>query len=210
MLLLPILLVSLGCRQSDPELADELKMVSGHLRYEAGTKVFEAELILPDSSDSRPKFRDEEMRMVAGTGGRRFRYGTKAGLISNPSFTITDGREALSFAVPLSPVTIDSLADSLALINLISFEVADRGLNDDESIIVFFEPNDRGMPRRILVTGPTTSGTISLPTTATSDIPAGAYQVYLVKQRVVRARKSNVRISVQTEYFTPSKKVTVY
>ena len=149
------------------------------------------------------------MRYLQGTGGRRYRGDVQTASPGDFTIAIYSNGEWLSFGGTADSVGIDSLPAVFNRERSMNFSVSESGLRADESLVVFFEPVERGVPHRILVTGPTSTGTVSLPTSATADLPPGAYNVYLVRQRLVRDRKQDLKLSLQTEYFTPSRPTTV-
>ena len=129
------------------------------------------------------------------------------------------GRRTLPFTSPIkltvpcttSPCLLDiaftpPFADSIpAIINKkqsVRFAAGNIGLLATENLVAFFEPDNRAAPRRILLQGPTSTGRLSLPKEALSDIPEGKYQVYLVKQQLQKDSLSTLQSSIQTEYFT--------
>ncbi len=183
--------------------------MSGHLRYQEGDHSIQADLELPDSTDAVPIFLGSAMEPLGTLPARRFRYFLTGDLPQVVRFGVPANQEVTSFSFVTHPVFIDSLPDTLYRDRALNFPVADRGLTEAESLVIFFEPGDRSTPRRILVTGPTSSGTISLPTSAIDDISPGAYEVYLVKQRLFKDQIRTLKASVQSEYFTRSRPVTV-
>ncbi len=144
-----------------------------------------------------------------GLPGRRFRYAAQRRMPEVVRFTVHNEGEPIVFSFVTHGVFIDSLPDTLYRNTAVNFEVADRGLTARESLVIFFEPGDRSTPKRILVTGPTSTGKVSLPTRAIDDIAPGQYEVYLVKQRLFKDQIGTTKTSIQTEYFTESKNVVV-
>lgn len=199
----------LSCGSEAPTVVHEVKTVSGHLRYEAAGGTVTADLLLPDSTRQVPGMMGNTMEALDGLPGRRFRYTAKRKLPEVVRFTVDDQGEPAVFSFVTHGIFIDSLPDTLNRSASVRFDVADRGLTERESLVIFFEPGDRSTPKRILVTGPTSSGTVSLPFQAIDDIAPGSYEVYLVKQRVFKDQIGNIKTSIQTEYFTESKAVVV-
>ena len=207
--LLLLFLFVLSCGSEEPTVIQEVKTVSGHVRYEAGAGVVTADLLLPDSTRQVPGMMGNTMEPLDGLPGRRFRYSARRSLPELVSFTVDNQGEPAVFSFVTHGIFIDSLPDTLYTDRSVNFAVGDRGLTERESLVIFFEPGDRSTPKRILVTGPTDSGIVSLPTRAIDDIAPGNYEVYLVKQRLFKDQISTVKVSIQTEYFTESKDVTV-
>ncbi|MFT7120552.1 MAG: hypothetical protein ACJAZ9_000726 [Neolewinella sp.] len=112
---------------------------------------------------------------------------------------------SLNFQPPFS----DSIPRELSKSQSAIFPVGTVGLTKAESLIIFFEPADHSTPRRIQLVGPTSTGNLTLRKEAISDIPAGEYLVYLVKQGVQKDSSAALVSSVQMEYFTKSKPVLV-
>lgn len=184
-----------------------MEQASGNLRYLAANKRLTLNLSLPDSAKRTPWFRGTPMRAL---GGRRYKGDVQVYAFDEFTITVyTEAGEALEFDPPFRRAFVDSLPDTLSLDRQVSFEVASQPLSENESLVVFFEPYDGDEPHRILVTGPTRSGTVSLPTSATEAILEGEYEVYLVRQGVYRTRQADLKLSLQTEYFTPSRGVMV-
>ena len=183
--------------------------MSGHVRYQEGEGIVTADLLLPDSTRQVPGMMGNTMEALDGLPGRRFRYTARRSLPELVRFTVDNQGEPAVFSFVTHPVYVDSLPDTLYTDRSANFPVGDRGLTDRESLVIFFEPDDRSTPKRILVTGPTDSGVVSLPTRAIDDIAPGDYEVYLVKQRLFKDQISTVKVSIQTEYFTEAKSVTV-
>ncbi|MEL7159212.1 MAG: hypothetical protein AAFN92_00530 [Bacteroidota bacterium] len=187
--------------------------LSGTLRYRAADRSLEVTLRLSpaDTLPSAPVptlFGSSLSPLpLAGTGV----YRTRRQLELPPLIQLTapcstgDCPVALPFVAP----RIDSLPAELSNSRSTAFPVADAGLTPAESIVVFFEPADRSSPRRLQLVGPSTSGVLTLPARALADVPPGKYEVYLIKQQLVRDSTEHLRYSLQTEYFTRSKNVTV-
>ena len=198
-----------GCTSDEPVVVREVKTVSGHLRYQAGSRSLTADLLLPDSTGTAPAMLGQAMTGLGGEPGRRYRYAEERDLPGLINFSVTVDEQEATFGFVTHGITVDSLPDTLFRNTAAYFRVADRGLTDRESLVVFFEPGDHSTPKRILVTGPTASGLVSLPPVAIDDIPTGDYDVYLVKQRLFKDQIGTIKASLQTEYFTESKQVRV-
>ncbi|WP_116108237.1 hypothetical protein [Lewinella sp. IMCC34191] len=199
----------LGCGAGEPLLVQEVKTVSGHLRYQAANGTVTADLVMPDSTRQVPGMMGNTMEPLDGLPGRRFRYTAVRDLPELVRFTVNVQEEPTIFSFVTHGIYIDSLPDSLYRDRSVNFPVADRGLTERESLVIFFEPGDRSTPRRILVSGPTSSGVVSLPPQAVDDIAPGNYEVYFVKQRLFKDQIGTTKASIQTEYFTQSKDVVV-
>jgi hypothetical protein len=205
---LPLLFV-LCCAPAEPTPATEVVTVSGHVRYEQHTRQLRGELLLPDSTAAPPEFMGSAMEPLGNTPTRRFRLTLPSDYPAEVRFGVRAEGEMLGFDIPVSGVYIDSLPTEIGRDSTVRFPVAQAGLGENESLVIFFEPVDRGAPKRILVTGPTRRGVVTLPPSALADTPPGDYRVYLVKQQVNRDQRQHVKFSIQTEYFTRDRAVTI-
>lgn len=208
-LIFPLLIALSACGSNEPTPIREVQSVTGHLRYQEGEGSIQADLELPDSSELIPSFLGSAMEPLGDLPATMFRYYAEDELPTLIRFSVPLGEGGAAFSFVSHPIYIDSLADTLSRTEVVNFEVADRGLSETESLVLFFEPDDRSTPKRILVTGPTASGTVSLPTSAIDDIIPGTYDVYLVKQRLFKDQVRTVKVSLQSEFFTRSRRVTV-
>lgn len=204
-----VVLFLLGCTSDEPTVVREVKTVSGQLRYEAAGQRFTADLVMPDSTQAVPSILGNAMEPIDGLPGRRFRYRDQRVLPQLVRFTTEVDEQSAVFSFATQQVIIDSFPDTLYRDSSATFVVADRGFTDRESLVVFFEPADRSTPKRILVTGPTATGAVTLPPVAIDDIAVGDYEVYLVKQRLFKDQIGTTKASIQTEYFTESRNVRV-
>ncbi len=83
------------------------------------------------------------------------------------------------------------------------FTIADRGLAENESLVVNLQPVDSGDEKRILLTGPTGQGSVTLTSAMLRDITPGSYRAYLIKQQRFRDQQHYLKVSLLAEYFTP-------
>ena len=90
------------------------------------------------------------------------------------------------------------------------FQFGDQPLAANESLLLFFETRawNPGV-KRILLAGPTKSPYFNLPSATIQELPTGTYEVYLVKQALIRDSLPELRSSTQIEYFTRSRSVEV-
>ncbi len=207
--LIPLTLLFLACGHADPTPVNEVKTLSGHVRYQEDSRTLNAELLLADSTDRAPTFLGTPMLPLHHLPARRFRLERVQKFDPTMRFAVSSREEVANFKFDLVPVYIDSLPDTLVRTRTANFPAAGRGLAENESLVIFFEPADRSTPKRILLTGPTSKGIITLPTSAIDDIPPGSYEVYLIKQHLYKDRQRNLRASIQAEYFTRSRHLTV-
>jgi hypothetical protein len=199
----------LACGPAEPTPATEVVTVTGNVRYEAGRQELRGELLLPDSVSTAPEFMGSAMLALGGMPARRFRLSLPTAYPDEIRFGVREAGGTLHFGFPVRGVYIDSLPAAMERDSTVSFPVAETGLGENESLVIFFEPVSRGRPERILITGPTRRGVVTLPPSALADIPPGDYSVYLVKQQVNRDRREHVKASIQTEYFTRDRAVTI-
>ncbi|WP_116127452.1 hypothetical protein [Lewinella sp. IMCC34183] len=204
-----VLCVAWACGSSEPTPIEEVETVSGYFRYQEGDSSLQADLELPDSTTLIPSFLGSAMEPLGTLPARRFRYNARGSLPPVVRFQVDEPDGNTNFNFATHRVFVDSLPDTLYRDRAVNFPVTDRGLTELESLVVFFEPADRSTPKRILVTGPTEGGTVSLPSSAVDDIAPGNYEVYLVKQRLFKDQIRTLRASVQSEYFTRSRSVIV-
>ena len=184
--------------------------MTGYLRYEAAREWLTAELVLPDSSTRPPIFQGKIMEPLRSLPARRFRFERQVDLRRPIRFTVEEeGQEAARFSLRLTPVFIDSLPDTLRRTSTVEFPVADRGLAENESLVVRLQPITGGDERRILLTGPTGAGTVTLSTPTLEDIDPGYFTAYLIKQQRFRDQQHYLKASLLLEYFTPSRPLVV-
>lgn len=145
---------------------------------------------------------------------QRWRAAMKAQFPEDLRFTfpLTDQEDAEKFTLPLnlSPPFMDSIPEVIDHTKSLRFIAGTQSLAANESIIVFFEPDNRDQaPRRIVVAGPSSSPRITLPANAMEDLPLGNGRVYLVKQQLARDTVDGVQSAIQLSYHTRLKKVMV-
>ncbi|CAH1002139.1 hypothetical protein LEM8419_03056 [Neolewinella maritima] len=203
------LFCSLGCGPSDPEPIREVQAVTGHLSYRSDTRRLTADLILPDSTTRPPIFQGKIMEPLHRLPDRRFRFAEEVDLRRPIRFTLEDGEEDARFSLRLSAVHSDSLPDTLHRTATTEFAVAERGLAENESLVVSFQPEGRGAEQRILLTGPSRQGSVTLTTPTLEDLAPGNYAVYLIKQQRFRDQQDYLKVSLLTEYYTPTRHVVV-
>ncbi len=189
-------------------------IIAGTIRYQQESQLLEATLRVEpvDSSINAvsPTLLGSAMppATLAGPG----RYQTRRTLpfpvdirLTAPCPTGTNCPINYSFQPPFS----DSIPANLQLGASARFPVGTEGLKENESLVIFFEPADRSAPRRIQLLGPTSDGTLTLRKEVFSDIPAGQYEVYLVKQQLQKDSSATLVSSIQTEYFSKAKSVEI-
>lgn len=198
--LLPLLLW-LNCQPNEPTPAREVQTLTGLLRYEQRDSVLTAQLTLPDSTGQIPRLGQERMIASPGASGRKFTLEQKRAFAPALRYTIPNQGDTVEFTLHVNTVFIDSLPAVLYRDSTARFPVAAQGLLENESLVIAFQPSDGSRnDKRILITGPTGSGTITLPPTTLDDIPEGEYRVYLFKQQLYRDRQGYLRADIRVEY----------
>ena len=185
--------------------------MTGQLRYQADRSYLVADLVLPDSTTRPPIFQGKIMEPLRSLPARRFHYEREFDLRRPIRFTVEEEGEleASRFSLRLVPVFLDSLPDTIRQDTTLQFPVAEGGLAENESLVVVLQPGARGDEKRILLTGPTRQGTVTLTSSMLVDIDTGQYTVYLTKQQRYRDQQHYLRISLLTEYFTPARPLVV-
>ena len=205
-----LLLLTFSCGPSEAEPIQEVQLVTGHLRYQAEQDYLIADLVLPDSTTRPPIFQGRIMEPLRRLPARRFRFARQVDLRRPIRFTVEEpGQEAGRFSLRLQPVYLDSLPDTLRQDTTVQFMVADRGLAENESLVVSLQPLASGDERRILLTGPTRQGTVTLTSAMLRDVSPGDYRAFLIKQQRFRDQQHYWKVSLLAEYFTPARPLVV-
>lgn len=210
-LLLLTLLCTCGPAQ---EQQDAPSTLAGTIRYQEDNQLLEATFRLEpiDSSvnASYPTLFGSAMTPSPLAGPGRFQ--TRRTLPFPETFRLTapcaTGPDC-PIDYTFTPPFADSIPSTLQLGTSARFPVATTGLQENESLVVFFEPADRSAPRRIQLLGPTSDGTLTLRKEVFSDIPPGTYEVYLVKQQLHKDATASLVSSIQTEYFSRAQSVEI-
>jgi hypothetical protein len=133
--------------------------------------------------------------------GRKFTLEQIGAFSRTLRYVIPNRGDTIAFPLLIDTVFIDSLPAELYRDSTARFPVATQGLMENESLVIAFQPRDGSRnDKRILITGPTGSGTITLPSTTLDDIPEGEYRVYLFKQQLYRERQGYLRADIRIEY----------
>ncbi|NJO86635.1 MAG: hypothetical protein HC821_00690 [Lewinella sp.] len=119
--------------------------------------------------------------------------------------------DRLTLALSFSPPFPDSLPSIWNTSEVQRFEIGSAALGAHESIVVFFEPlsGGSGSVSRITISGPTASSQVVLPTVAQSELKAGDYEVYLVKQQIARDTLPGLLATTEISYHTRSRPVKI-
>lgn len=124
------------------------------------------------------------------------------------SLSVTD-KATVNFNI--LPITADSIPDLMSKsAKRTNFSIGAHPLGKGESLIVFFEPDDRSArPRRIVIAGPTNTPTVSIPIAALTDVPFGKYDTYLVKQGIIKSESPELISAITYQYHSASRPVFV-
>lgn len=203
------LLLCLACGAPEPEAIREVQLITGELRYQADLKRLTLELVLPDSTTRPPLFLGRLMEPRRSLPDRRFSGERRGALPDTLTFTVMDDALAATFAPQLRPVYVDSIPDTLRRGATVSFVTAAGGLAENENLDIYFRPRQGGDTRRILFTGPTRQGAVTIAPTILADVEPGAYVVYLVRHQPYRGQEGYVKVSVRTEYISAPRPVII-
>jgi len=131
--------------------------------------------------------------------------------LSIPHLAETGNRDRTEFEVSMKRPFADSLPSRIALSEGSRFAFGNHPLEDNESVLIFFETRDWSPGvKRILIAGPTSTEYARLPPESLTELPPGNYDLYLVKQKLSRDTVPGLRASTQIEFFTESKSVEVF
>ena len=203
------LLFCLACGTPEPEAIREVQLVTGELRYHADLERLTLELSLPDSTTRPPLFLGRLMEPRRSLPDRRYSGERRGVLPDTLTFTVMDEALSATFTPRLSPVYVDSIPDTLGRDTTVSFVTAASGLAENENLDVYFRPRQGGDTRRIVVTGPTRQGVVSIGSTVLTDVEPGPYVVYLVRHQPYRGQEGYVKVSVRTEYISAPRPVII-
>lgn len=186
--------------------------LAGTLRYQQGSNLLEATLQLhPAIQDGpAPLLLGTPLEPLATAGAGRFRARRTSALPTTLSVGIPcSDREACTTRWEFTPPFPDSIPPILSKSKMSRIRILAGGLTAEESLVMFFEPVLPKTPRRLQLIGPTSTAYLTLRSEALSDIPTGDYRVYFVKQQLHKDSTASLVSSMQTEYFTTSREVTV-
>ena len=204
--LLCLLLCTCGRAPTPPPLR-----VAGTIRYDTPRRLLQATLELngADSTAAAPFLAGTPMRPLPRTKNSVFQYRRE----SPPPAEV-----AMSFPCPTGPcqtsvrlpmVSVDSLPSRIFRQANLRVTVSDTPLRYGESIVFFFEPLDRSAPQRIQFLGPSQTGTITLKRETLEGLEHDDYDLYLVRQGLARDSTAHLQTSLQTEYISATKRITV-
>jgi hypothetical protein len=196
-LLLTLLLCTCDRAQKTPPTT-----MVGNIRYDESTQILNVDVAIVPIGNGFPSLDGSAIPAVPAAGPGHFRNRRTLPFTSPIKIAVPCATGNCPLALNFTPPFADSIPAIINKKQSVRFAAGSTGLLDTEYLEAFFEPEDRSAPRRILLQGPTSSGMLSLPKEALSDIPVGKYQVYLVKQQLHKDSLPNLQSSVQTEYFT--------
>lgn len=201
--------VPIFCTCGRAPVTTEMATVVGTVRYEEpGRLLTTAFNITPaDSLENAPVptlFASPLSRQPLAGPGRFQDRRTVAAPDSLRGTLPLPGQPKHPFALAFPAAAIDSLPARHQRSAPLIFPVGSQALGGQESLLLFFEPTDRSVPHRIQLLGPTSSPTLTVPAKTLEAVPAGTYQVYLVRQGLHKDSTAVLRLSVQTEFFTRS------
>jgi hypothetical protein len=174
----------------------------GNVRYDASTQILNVDLAIDPLKSGSPSLFGSTIPAFPAAGPGHFRDRRTLRFTSPIKFSVPCATDTCPVELAFTPPFADSIPAIIDKTKSIRFAAGSTGLLANEYLETFFEPDDRSAPRRILLRGPTSSGILRLPKEALSDIPAGKYQVYLVKQQLQKDSLAQLQSSIQTEYFT--------
>lgn len=220
-----LLSILLGCQQAPPPNPLQL-VLKGDVTYQERGRKLKADLTFFRATDSmtlRPylpapssvTFLGSAMESLRYQGNTRFRTERQVNLPDSLRVSFRPdslGQEDFvqtAFAIPVA--SVDSFPAGLSQTAQLRFSLGGPALREGESLVLFFEPADRGRrPHRILVAGPTKSDLARVPISALTTVPPGEYAFYLVRQgRLSVADTPSLRSEIEYNYFSQTKAVTV-
>ena len=206
-----ILLAGCAATPSAPVTTEPTRVV-GTIRYVQDQALLQTTLQLEavaETDDAIPTLLGAEMRAPAEGGSGLFTDRRKMAYPPKVDMTVPCGGDACLLSIPLAMAAIDSIPTSMSRAEAQRLRIGQAPLREGESIVFFFEPVAGGAPRRLQFMGPTTSAVLGLPAESFADVPAGDYNIYLVRQGVVKDSTAALVHKIQTEYFTRPQPIMV-
>lgn len=176
--------------------------VVGDVRYDEGTQILNVNLAIDPVKSGFPTLYGSAIPAFEAAGPGHFRGRRTLPFSSPVKLSLPCASSPCPLDLPFVPPFADSIPAVIDKTKKVRFAASSHGLLETENLVAFFEPADRSAPRRILLRGPTSTGYLTLPKEAMSDIPAGKYEVYLVKQQLQKDSLPALQSSIQTEFFT--------
>lgn len=185
----------------------------GTVRYLEDTQTMQVQVEIKDSDTLRtlsaPKIFNFEMKQLPQPAAGRYAYNKPMNYPSVIPLDLPCGGSRCTVDLSFAPIFIDSFPTSISRKAKLSVPISHQALKERESLIFFFEPSDRSAPKRIQLLGPTDRPIVTLPKDAVATIPVGEYEVYLIKQELQRDSTEQLITSMQLEYITRARKVTI-
>lgn len=128
-----------------------------------------------------------------------------------PTDSLQDSKNIATLSFQLPVASIDALSPLISKgAKRTTFLVGGEPLKEKESLIMFFEPEERSeRPRRVIIAGPSRSEEISVPTAALSEIPMGKYDIYLIRQGIIEQESDDLISTITYQYHTKSREIIV-
>ncbi|NJC26339.1 hypothetical protein [Neolewinella antarctica] len=209
---LTLLFCTFLCTCSRAPADDVQDLVIGNLRYQERSQLLDAtvEIRREDTSTtySPPTVFNFPMQKVP-RGGELFKYRRP---MQYPAILLLDvpcHNDRCPLELRFPPVSVAAIPDVIARGQKLRAPIGRSALGEGESLLYFFESTDRSAPRQIQILGPTASNVVTLPKAAVSTIAPGEYELYLIKQKLVKDSTSKLRSSFQLAFYTNTKPVTV-
>ncbi|TXF91469.1 hypothetical protein FUA23_01885 [Neolewinella aurantiaca] len=200
-------LSSLLCTCGPAEVKEvEPTTVIGSIRYEESPKLLEATLNVTPTPVTAPAIVGNTLNSVSGVGNGHYRGRLQTEFSAAFDLNVT-GHPAI--VVRFSAPFADSIPAVLSKSRSVKIPTMKTGLTENENLVLFLEPKDRSVPKRILLQGPTSTGILTLPKETMTDVKPGRYTAYLIKQQLQKDSTATLKTSLQTEYFTKSIPVEV-
>ena len=198
---LTLLLTLLLCTCDRAPQAPPTSIV-GNVRYDESTQILKVDVAVDPLENGFPSLFGSAIPAFLAAGPGHFRDRRTLPFTSPLTFSVPCATSNCPLELIFSPPFADSIPAVINKKQSVHFAAGSTGLLETEYLEAFFESEDRSAPRRILLKGPTSSGIFRLPKEALSNIPAGKYQVYLIKQQLHKDSLSTLQSSIQMEYFT--------
>lgn len=221
-----LLLLLLACQQSAPSYEGFL-LPTAEIRYQERNRDLRAivQLRQGDSLSASTTYEaptgsvsflgSPMMDQLSTAAGQRWQTTRKIDWPAELSFSLPQpdfqsGDERFDLRFAMAPPSADSIPAIINRSQGARFKFSDQALAANESLLLFFETRawNPGV-KRVLLAGPTNSPYFNLPAATIRELPAGTYEVYLVKQALVRDSLPQLKSSTQIEYFTRSRSVEV-
>lgn len=185
--------------------------VSGAIRYTERSQVLDANLTVRraviDGSYSSPKAFDLVMDQLPEVNPNYFSFRRPMNYPAVMPLEVPCGDDRCQLDLSFAPVFVDSVPRSIPKDAPLRVRIAEQPLGEAESLVFFFEPADRSKPKQIKLIGPTAMSSITLPSDALASMAVGEYELYLIKQKLVKDSTAALISSMQLEYITKSKRV---